>query len=152
MLLHTMYIDNFFSTMLLTCLLFTPCVTLCCLFTLLCFILSRSQLQMRTCSQLQWDTWSSWKTTKYQQLKSTNPPSLTQWKAQKLLLSKRWKCVGDGEKQNGAVWGHVTESDVGTGDGGMSRWLWAGGMLWMLVRVCMLLLICGCFVLFKKLF
>uniref|UniRef100_A0A8C7PJZ3 Ig-like domain-containing protein n=1 Tax=Oncorhynchus mykiss TaxID=8022 RepID=A0A8C7PJZ3_ONCMY len=38
--------------MLLTCLLFSPCVTLCCLFTLLCFILARSQLLMRTCSQL----------------------------------------------------------------------------------------------------
>lgn len=43
------------------------------------------------------------------------------------LLSKCRKWVGDWEKQNGAVWDHVAESDAGAGDGrmGMGEYIFA---------------------------
>lgn len=56
-----------------------------------------------------------------------NPPSLTQWKGQ-MLYYLNVESVGNGEKQNGAVWGHVAESNKCAGDWGVSMRVWADVM------------------------
>jgi hypothetical protein len=65
-----------------------------------------------------------------------------------VLLSKCWKFVGDGEPQNGAVWGHVAESDEGLE---MVVWAYVGLGRRDVVDVCVMLsFVCVCFVLFKR--
>jgi hypothetical protein len=58
--------------------------------------------------------------------------------------------VGDREKLNGAVLGHVAESVMGAGDECVRRWVWAGVMLWRFVCVCVLLFCMCMFCIVKK--